>query len=169
MQFIFFCCATPAFLQNKDNAFSWYEATSYQKPWLDWTELMKTQDSWDKIWAYWISLSSIKRFILVAISYMINIKFTEMSFVYSILTILFICQNFAGISCEHECSNYEGKWNISEIIPSCRKCSIRPWLYIPVMENSSLLFSSCHLEVVILENCARYLENSPFFALLFSK
>ena len=29
---------------------------------------------------------------------------------------------------------------------------IRPWSSIPVTENSSLLFSSCHLELIILEN-----------------
>ena len=34
----------------------------------------------------------------------------------------------------------------------------------PVTENSSLLFSPCHLELVILENNMRYLENIRFFA-----
>ena len=109
---------------------------------------MRTQDSWHKIWVDWLSLS-IQRFILILLA---NIKFTEMSFIYSILTILFMCQNFTGISCEHECSNYEGEWNISKIIPSYRKCSMRPWLSMPIMENRSLLFTSCHLDLDILEN-----------------
>ena len=41
---------------------------------------------------------------------------------------------------------------------------IRPWSSMPVTENSSLLFSSCHLEIIILGNSAHYLENSRFFA-----
>ena len=39
-------------------------------------------------------------------------QFTEMSIIYSMSIILFITQNFTDISCEHDCTNFEGKCQV---------------------------------------------------------
>ena len=44
-----------------------------------------------------------------------------------------------------------------------------PWSTLPVMENSSLLFSSCHLKLGILENNRLLSENSGLFVKITSK
>ena len=46
---------------------------------------------------------------------------------------------------------------------------LRSWSSMPIMENSSLLFSSCHLKLVILGNNRLLLENSQLFAKITSK
>ena len=43
------------------------------------------------------------------------------------------------------------------------------WALIVYMENSSLLFSSCHLKLVILENNRLLLENNRLFVKITSK
>ena len=59
-------------------------------------------------------------------------------------------------------SNFDKCINFYQLQESNKGIHHRPRLSMPIMENSSLLFTSCHLELVIL-------ENSRIFASYFDK
>ena len=76
-------------------------------------------------------------------------------------------QYFPAITvCSHKAHipNHEGA---DQYLVSWKKnIRLRPWSSMPVTENSSLLFSSCHLK---LENNRLLSENGPLFVKITSK